>query len=63
LVRHADDEPGVPPVAVIGYTVWQPRDGRSAAIVLVAAGASACWLPAWRATKVAPARALGTDEY
>ena len=48
---------------LFGIVPTDPVSFATASIVLVSAGLLACWLPAWRATKVLPARALGTDEH
>ena len=48
---------------LFGIVPTDPISFVTASLVLVSAGMLACWLPAWRATKVVPIRALETDEY
>jgi putative ABC transport system permease protein len=46
---------------LFGIVPTDPLSFATASAVLVAAGLLACWLPAWRATRVPPIQALGTD--
>jgi ABC-type antimicrobial peptide transport system permease subunit len=48
---------------LFGIVPTDPISFATASLVLVSAGLLACWLPAWRAARVAPIRALGTDEH
>ena len=47
---------------LFGIVPTDPISFGTASLVLLSAGMLACWLPAWRATKVVPVRVLGTDE-
>jgi predicted permease len=46
---------------LFGIVPSDPISFATASFVLLSAGVLACWLPAWRATKVVPVRALGTE--
>ncbi len=48
---------------LFGIVPTDPISFLTASTTLVAAGLLACWLPAWRAARVPPIRALGTDEH
>jgi predicted permease len=53
---------GVMRTLLFGVAPRDPAAFTSAAAVLVAVGLLACWLPAWRAAKLAPVQALSHDE-
>lgn len=47
---------------LFGVPPGDPLSLVTSALVLVAAGLLACWLPAWRAARVEPIKALGYEE-
>lgn len=47
---------------LFGVAPGDPLSFTGAALVLVAAGLLACWLPAWRAARVPPVQALGYED-